>query len=101
MLMLLLGSVVNLLKGTHYVKSSIVFTQIDGGIPGAPVTWQAYPPGADVTISGGASLDCNWQPAALSSGVVGGFECALPEDFNTDFKELFIDGLRQVKAEQL
>lgn len=57
------GTIVNLLEGTYYLGSpdssgTLVFTPADGGAFGRPVTWQAYPPGARVVVSGGMQLDC-------------------------------------------
>lgn len=77
---------------------SLVFTPADNGAPGAPVTWQAYPPGAPVVVSGGATLPCDWQPTSLPNQAKGVFKCAIPSHLPAAFDELFIDGIRQVRA---
>ena len=77
---------------------SLVFTPADNGAPGAPVTWQAYPPGAPVAVSGGATIPCDWQPTSLPNQAKGVFKCTIPSHLPAAFDELFVDGLRQVRA---
>ena len=89
------GAVVNLLEGTHYVGSSVVFTSADSGAAGKPVTWQAYPSGANVTISGGKRLECDWTASTLPSGVAAQ-KCTVPSGLS--FDSLFVNGLRQIRA---
>ena len=92
------GLVVNVMAGTYYLGAAggtLLFTSQDSGTPGSPVTWQAYPSGADVTISGGAKLDCTWVATKAASGAAA-YKCAVPS--GTHFESLFVNGLRQVRA---
>jgi hypothetical protein len=89
------GAVVNLLGGTYYLKDTLVLTAEDSGELGKPVTWQAYPSGAKVAVSGGVPISCAWKPVTLPTGVAAQ-SCDVP--VGTSFTRLFVGGLRRTSA---
>lgn len=93
------GTTVNIMAGTYSLGNpasdgSLVFTSDDSGIAGSPVTWQAYPVGAKVIVSGGRQLECAWTKTTLNGVSVQ--KCAVPVGLTAD--TLFIGGVRQVRA---
>jgi hypothetical protein len=94
------GAVVNVLAGTYYLgtegQGSLVFTPSDSGAAGAPVTWQAHPPGAAVVVSGGVKLDCAWSTVTMNG--ISAFKCTGIPASSGPIDSLFINGLRQKRA---
>jgi hypothetical protein len=102
------GAVVNLMDGTHELGTSLVFTADDSGTAASPVTWQAAQGANDVVVSGGTSINCDWQPVMVNSTAPGptsrgatsesvaAFKCSTKGQVNGPFSTLFINGFKQV-----
>ena len=89
------GAITVLVRGgTYYLKETLVLDPEDSGTRGQPITYAAYP-GEVPTLSGGSQIRCEWTP--YRDGIV---QCFLPEVVagQLDFDQLFVDGVRQVRA---
>ena len=78
--------------GTYGISEALVFTSEDSGTEEAPITYEAAP-GARPVISGGRSIS-GFKRAA--DGKI--WVAKVPDASNWRFRQLFIDGVRGIRA---
>ena len=83
---------VQIREGTYYLSETVNLGSADSGAKDAPVVFASYP-GEQVTLSGGAKLETEWQP--YRDGIL---KCSLPADFSRVFTQLFVNGKRMIRA---
>ena len=80
--------------GTYFLDETIVFRQEDNGTKDCPIVYMAYP-GEKPVISGGRKIVGSWRPY---NGEI--MVCSIEEvkAGKWNFKQLFVNGKRQVRA---